>query len=551
MVGLLVLSGLAEGIGLVALLPLLQAVVGQGGGADGVVAETMARFGLTPSLGPMLAFIALMMFLKAALLWLAMRQVGYTAAHVATALRRRLIRALMLASWQYVSSQRSGHLTTAISGQANRSATAYADACGCLADLIQAVIYFLVVFYISPLAALLALVSGAVIIVVFGPFIRMTRQAGLEQTKTMKRLVARLTEIVSGVKPIKAMGREDEVWPMLERETEAFQSAQRKVILARGSVSTLFEPLGVAVVAVGLYFALTYEVLPLTELGVIAVIFYRAMNKAGTVQQRYQGFVANESAFQDVVRQIERSEAARETAVPGTGAPGLEDRIELRGVHVALAGKTVLDGVDVTLRARRLIAVTGPSGAGKTTLVDVVLGLRRPDRGEVLIDGAPLGELPTAGWRARIGYVPQEVLLFHDTIRQNIALGRPRVADADVVRALKAAGAWDFVKATPGGLDHVVGERGGKLSGGQRQRIAIARALLGDPQILVLDEATAALDPVTEAGIVATMTGLRDRMTIIAISHQPAMAEAADTVVTLDGGKLSVDRVPGLTPTDG
>jgi ATP-binding cassette subfamily C protein len=551
MVLLLVLSGTAEGIGLVALLPLLQAALGQAEGEGGLVTDTMARVGLTPSLGLVLTFIAAMMFLKAALLWLAMRQVGYTAARVATALRRRLIRALTLARWQYVSSQPTGYLTTAISGQANRSASAYADACGCLADLIQATIYFLIVCYISPPAAFLALVSGILIFFILGPFIRMTRRAGMEQTKTMKRLVARLTEIVSGVKPIKAMGREEDVWPMLERETDAFQAAQRKVILARGSVATLFEPFGVTVVVCGLYFALTYELMPLTELAVIAVIFYRAMNKAGTVQQRYQNFVSNESAFHDVIHQIKQCEAARETAITGSVEPVLRDRIELRDVHVAFGDKMVIDGIDATIDARTLTAVTGPSGAGKTTLVDVVLGLRRPERGEVLIDGTPVDTLPTIDWRARIGYVPQEVLLFHDTVRQNVTLGRSGIADTDVVRALRAAGAWDFISSIPDGLDHVVGERGGKLSGGQRQRIAIARALLGDPQILVLDEATAALDPITEAGIIDTMIELRARMTILAISHQPAMAKAADTVLTLDGGKLSVARHGGIPPADG
>jgi ATP-binding cassette subfamily C protein len=537
MVILLVLSGLAEGFGIVALLPLLQTVL-QPESTGGVANEVLGRIGLRPTLGLVLTFITLMMGLKAALLWLAMRQVGYTAAHVATELRRRLIRALMLARWQHVSSQPTGHLTTAISNQANRSATAYSDACTSFADLVQALIYFVVVCFISPVAAILALVSGAGIFFIFGPFIRMTRKAGMEQTKTMKRLIARLTEILSGVKPIKAMGRENDVWPMLERETEAFQTAQRKVILAKGSIHTLFEPLGVAVVAVGLYFALTFDVLPLTELVVIAIVFYRTMNKASAVQQRYQNFVSNESAFWDVREQIEMAEAAKERARPGEAEAKLTDRIELKDIHVSFDDKKVLHGIDATIPAHRLTTLTGPSGSGKTTLVDVALGLLLPDRGEVLIDGVPLTSLPTVAWRDRVGYVPQEVLLFHDTVRANVTLGRLGIDDDDVVRALKKAGAWEFVEMTDAGLDHVVGERGGKLSGGQRQRIALARALLRNPQLLILDEATSALDPTTEAGIISTMLDLRESVTILAISHQPALAEAADQVLNLSGGKL-------------
>ena len=135
-----------------------------------------------------------------------------------------------------------------------------------------------------------------------------------------------------------------------------------------------------------------------------------------------------------------------------------------------------------------------------------------------------------------IGYVPQETFLFHDTVMANVTLGEPGIARADVETALRRAEAWAFVAALPDGMDTVVGERGARLSGGQRQRVAIARALVRDPALLILDEATTALDPETEAGIVATVRRLTGRLTVLSISHQPAMQDAASVVYQLDEG---------------
>ena len=141
-----------------------------------------------------------------------------------------------------------------------------------------------------------------------------------------------------------------------------------------------------------------------------------------------------------------------------------------------------------------------------------------------------------------IGYVPQETLLLHDTVMRNVALGDPGLGEKDVERALRAAGAWDFVRNLPGGLHGTVGERGGKLSGGQRQRIAIARALVHDPALLILDEATSGLDPVSEEGICRTLRGLRGKLTILAISHQPAMVGVADRVYRIRDGQAVLER---------
>ncbi|MCB1699280.1 MAG: ATP-binding cassette domain-containing protein, partial [Halioglobus sp.] len=157
-------------------------------------------------------------------------------------------------------------------------------------------------------------------------------------------------------------------------------------------------------------------------------------------------------------------------------------------------------------------------------------------QGEVLLDGVALTDINIKQWRSMIGYVPQDTTLLHDSILHNITLGDPSLNAADAEEALRAAGAWDFVSRLPLGLETVVGERGGKLSGGQRQRIVIARALINKPRLLILDEATSALDPESEEVVRQTMEDLKGRLTIMAISHNRALVQAADYVYQLGGG---------------
>ncbi len=165
----------------------------------------------------------------------------------------------------------------------------------------------------------------------------------------------------------------------------------------------------------------------------------------------------------------------------------------------------ILDSVSIDIPAGCVTVLMGPSGAGKTTIADIILGLYAPDRGRVLVDGVPLEEIDLKSWRRLVGYVPQDLVLFHDTIQANVALGDRQIGEAQVRRALQMAGAWEFIEALPDGMQTHVGQGGAKLSGGQRQRIALARALVCQPKLLVLDEVTSALDPHTEQQICANV----------------------------------------------
>ena len=205
----------------------------------------------------------------------------------------------------------------------------------------------------------------------------------------------------------------------------------------------------------------------------------------------------------------------------------------------------VLSNISLDIQRGEIVGLMGPSGSGKTTIVDIICGLLRPTTGCVLVDGSR-EEVNSIEWRQRVGYIQQDALLFHDTIFANVSLGDPSLTSLDVEQALDRSGASSFIQNLADGLETVVGERGVALSGGQRQRIAIARALVREPEVLILDEATTGLDPDTEAGVIATLEHLKQHLCIVVISHQQPLIRIANQRYHIDGRKVL--KVPPLNP---
>ena len=227
----------------------------------------------------------------------------------------------------------------------------------------------------------------------------------------------------------------------------------------------------------------------------------------------------------------------------GVAAMQFTDSLAISGVTFTYPGahSPALDQVSLNVRKNTSVGLVGSTGSGKTTLVDIILGLFDPDRGALLVDGVPLDGKRVASWQANLGYVPQQIYLTDDSIARNIAFGieRELVDMARVRSAAKIAHLDQFITSSlPSGYDTVVGERGVRLSGGQRQRIGIARALYHDPAVLVLDEATSALDGITENAIVEAIRELSHEKTIITIAHRLSTVQECDVIYLLEGGRI-------------
>ncbi len=539
----LLLAGIAEGIGLATLLPLLSLAIN--GSADDTspvavyVEQTLGFFGLTPELGLLLTLVVGGIVFKCLLTMAAMKYVGYAVAEVATSLRAELIKRLLNVRWGYFTHQPLGRIANAVSVDSTRAGQAYLMAANFQVNLIQTVIYSLVAAMVSWQLSLAAIALGGIIALSLHFLVRISKKAGRRQTERTSELVIYLSDALSNIKPLKAMAKSGKFANLFDRKIEQLKRALRRQVVSQYALKNLEEMLVAIAVGIGFFFATTHWDVPVSQLLVMGVLLFQAVSSVGKMQRQFQKAVLLESPYWAMRKLIDEAEAAREPN-PGTAVPTLEKGCHFEKVSFAHTTDPVLNGVTLDIPARGLTVITGTSGSGKTTLTDLLLGLHQPQAGEILIDGTPLRRIDLEAWRNLVGYVPQDLILFHDSVLANVTLGDPRIDEAEAQRALEAAGAWDFVSTLPEGLHSIVGEKGAKLSGGQRQRIALARALAGRPKLLILDEVTSALDPRTERDICRNIDALSQDMTILAITHREAWTEIAERTYRLDGGVIEL-----------
>lgn len=545
----LVLASIAEGLSISTLLPLLTVAssVGSGHSSIGnsrivhILSDALNFFSLSPTFSVMVILIVSGLILKTALTLTAYRQVGYTVAAIATDRRLSLLRALSGSRWEYFLRQRSGTLSNAVSVEASRSAAAFQDAANLSALVSQSAVLLIVALLVNWHAAVLAIITGAVIFTLLKGLVSIARRAGGKQMNMFRSLMALLTDSLHSLKPLKSMAREGEMDQLLERQTRKLNKALRKEVLSREALKASQELLIGLILVTGVTVSLAAWNMKITEVMVLTVVLARMLTKLSKLQQAYQGLAVSESFYWSLQKSIDEAEAERELPF-GSRTPTLDKGIRLDNVSFGYDKHHVLDAVDMEIPAGRFTALIGFSGAGKTTLVDLIIGLLRVSKGRVLIDGVPIDELDIRQWRSMIGYVPQDTVLLHDSIRANVTIGNSQISEEDAIWALKKSGAWAFIKNLPDGLDTDVGEHGSRFSGGQRQRIVIARALAHKPRLLILDEATSALDPETEKAVSETLHGLGSDYTILSISHRSTLTDLAHRVYRIESGHAVLER---------
>ena len=536
--GALVFAGFAEAIGLASLLPIFS-LVGSGeitpdSTMNRAVLQAFSAIGLAPDLAVLFICLIVAFTFKSALVLLAMRYVGNAVAEVTTERRTSLIDNILQANWAYFARQPVGRIANAISLEAQRCGDAYLVVAQVLASGTQMLVYVIVATFVSWQLAVGSVLIGLVIGGSLWSFVRMARKAGKRQYKRARDLVTHLTDALISIKPLKAMARHGQFAALFNQKIADVRVALRREVISKQLLKHVPEPILVLVLASGFYLLVEVFSQLVSEVLVMAILLERTVSRIRKMQRRFQDAVIVEAAYWNVHHMIEESARHREVS-GGRRNPTLERGCSLQNVSFAFGENQVLDDLSLDIPANHLTLVIGHSGTGKTTLTDLLLGLYRPESGEVLVDGVPLGEIDLEAWRGMIGYVPQDLILFHDTILANITLRDQTLTPEMAEAALKAAGAWDFVSRLPEGMQTIVGERGATLSGGQRQRIAIARGLVHSPKLLILDEVTSALDKNSERAICENIKEISKSVTVLAISHRPAWINIADTVYELGG----------------
>ena len=536
---LMALVALTEGAGLLLLLPLLAlAGVTVGAPAASGVWARVAAF-VPHALGPALVLYVGVVAARAALEFAESVASIKVQVEVTRSLRERLYRALVRARWETIAPLRGARLAHVLTAELERvSLTTNQLLTGSLQFLI-AIVYVLAAVAISPALALIAAGGALLLLLPARRQQREARRAGDRLTTLGTELFAGATEEVATLKVAKSAGiagRMADRFSERARTLAAALLAAHRRYRASGALLTAGAAAALAVVV---YVAVARLHLAPASLVLLLLVCGRLVPRLASVQSSFLLTARALPAAEAVQALLDELEGAAETAEHAAASPlELTHGIELRGVTYRHPGSSTQALRDATLAipAGKVTALVGSSGAGKSTLADLLLLLITPERGEIMLDGAPLTVEHRDAWRASVGYVPQETHLFHDTIRENVRWVAPDASDPDVLEALRMAGASALLARLPDGLDTLVGDRGTLLSGGERQRLALARALLRRPRLLVLDEATSALDPESERAIRQTIAALTPAVTVLTITHRLTTARQADHVVVLDQG---------------
>lgn len=536
-----VLSGALEGIGITAIIPLLS-FIGAGEKATDSISLAIAKFfeyfHLPYTAKFLLLFIVILFLAKAVFLFLSQQVTSRIMADFERKVRSELLKLTFAARWPFLSFQKVGHLDQMLTTEVGGSSSVLYYLSSAMLVAANLIIYSILVLNISFVIALAAFFSGLIIFFVFLPVLRKVKIVSTALVQENKKLAHYANEHLIGAKSIKSMNLEK---PVLERGV-AFLDVMRGLYLTssflRNVTAALLQFSGVFFVV--LLFAFLYKTSAF-HFASFAVVVY-ALNKVITnVQyaQNHAHVISSQVPYLASIVRYQDEAMSNQERDTGTASFRFEKDVAFKNVDFAYrSGEPALSRITFSVARGEIVGLIGPSGAGKTTIVDLLLRLISPKSGVVEVDGKNISEINLKEWRHNVGYVPQDVFLLNDTIENNIRFYDDSVSDRDMISAAKAAHLYDFVRNQPDGFRTQVGERGVSLSGGQRQRIALARVLARKPTLLILDEATNALDSESEALIQKSVESLKGDTTVIIIAHRVSTVRASDKLIVLDKGKI-------------
>ncbi len=373
-------------------------------------------------------------------------------------------------------------------------------------------------------------------IVIYG---RKARRSASNLQTQFAELSGVMMESFTGNRIIRAYNLESIVVEQFRVVSRKLVGYTMRIVRAMETPGPLMETFGaVGVALVFLYLAFLGKEKPSYADFLIFLLamfsMYRPIKQLARLQNTFQqAQAASERVFELLATKSTIAEPAHPKPLTASGAD-----VKFENLEFAYGEKAVLHGLTLTVKAGQLVALVGASGSGKTTLTNLLLRFYDPQKGAVHIGNVDIREVSTRDLRSQIAVVTQETILFNDTVRNNIAFGRPGASEADIITAAKHAHAYDFIMEKPGGLDFVVGEKGASLSGGQKQRLAIARAVVRNAPILILDEATSALDTESERAVQVALEELMQGRTTLCIAHRLSTIQRADVIVVLDQGRI-------------
>ncbi len=553
---LIALGSFVELIGIAIVLPIIELAMEENAVLDNKMAVLISRLLGTDNKEEILLWLigitVVIYILKSFYLVYMNSQLYLFSAEVRRKLAIRLLKTYFKQPYEFFLLKNSAELMRGVSSDTGELYNTIINVLRVISNGITAVsiIAFLIItnFWMTITITVLLSVCAVLIFLVFN---KRFRFYGAQNQKYSAYISKDLRQAFEGVKEIKVMGNSDYFVDAYEKNFKKQNKVMNlfniynsipKYLIETVSISGILVFLGLNVMFNAEYAAL------IPQLATFCVAAYKLMPSVNGISTYMNSIIFSKASIDLVyhdIKEIEELEKRKEKEYGEIRKMDFLDRIEVKGVSFRYQGteKEVLSDVNICIPKGHSVALIGPSGGGKTTMADIILGLLEPEKGSVLVDGKDIRENPES-WGKNIGYIPQAIYLTDDSIRKNVAFGirESEINDEQVWKALEGAQLKEFVKGLPNGLDTEVGEHGDRISGGQRQRIGIARALYRNPEILVFDEATSALDNETEKEVMKAIEGLQGTKTMLMIAHRLTTIEHCDTVYKVENGKVEKVR---------
>lgn len=546
---LVALGAVVEGIGIVAILPFLAIILdGSGTPQAAYILGYLEQAGLETALSQawaMAAVVIAILCLRGWIVWKRDVSLHLLGQSYVDRWRVRLLSAIGQADWLTVSGHRRSDIEHALTNDVSRLAAGTAQLLRSAAAIAISAVQLAIIAVLSPvlLAMVMVMVLFGLALLLTVPLMRRASTLGHQLTRSGRQIYGVLGDFMTGQKLARLHNAEADFTGRFTQAVDTVRHNQNRFVSSQSAARGWFQIAAGAVVMAA--FLIGYFLLetPVSILAVMLLVLARLAGPLQMIAATGQMIANTLPAFEALV--VLRETLMRSHAAPGSSA-AFEGRTGPAGLALERIGFTypggsdpVLGDVSLTLEPGEILAITGASGSGKTTLLDIISGLIQPDNGQVHLDGVlASNEATRRAWRDQIAYLPQDPLLFDTSLRDNLVWGTCMPDEAAIAAALEAACATHIIDQRNGGLAARAGERGQALSGGERQRLCLARALLRQPRLLILDEATNALDSTTEKAVLGNLGSMRSAFSLILVTHRQETLRFADRVVHIHQGRI-------------
>ena len=536
-------TAILDAVALAMMVPTVQFMVGfdesaRSSDAIGWFRGTLDLIGVPFTLTSTLVFVLITALARSVFILLGTFIATLLRARFEADIRTQLYSSIMAAEWSFILRQRTGAIQNALMVECQRAGNALGGLLFALGALLSVGIYVFIAFTVSWKLTLVTLVGTGMLFFAFRILTQISHRLGVAASSANSDLASEVSDGLSGAKVLKAHAEESTVRRVRDA---AYLRARVETLtgINNGVFASMSELAFVGLLLGGLLVATRIMDLDASAVLLFALLFFRLFQRTRVLQSTVMDF-NNLVPGMGIVERLTQEADMRAERKSGGPSAAFTKGIEFSDVSFSYDSRTqILKSIDLSIPTGSTIAFVGSSGSGKTTILDLTIGLLTPDRGDITVDGKSLSSIGLKEWRSNLAYVSQDTVLFHDTIGANIARGRNGVSNSEIERAAELAQADDFIRAMSDGYETVIGERGMGVSGGQRQRLALARALVRSPKLLILDEATSELDAESETRIQSALEALHGSVTVMMAAHRLSTVLNADTVYVIQDGQIA------------